>query len=198
MSSHFSMDKCMAAEAMVSVEVVRTLLDYDPDIGHLIWRKRLNRNFNSKYAGTIAGAKHRSGAIQIQLTTDLIQRLFWAHRIAWAHFHGYWPLGLIDHRDGNPTNNCIQNLRLADGSQNGANKRELRGAIALRGVYQWKDGRYAAQIKCQGKWEWLGLYEDALDAARAYDSAAVRLHGEFAVTNVSMGLFKKYAVEALA
>ena len=188
----------MAAEALISIDVVRSLLDYDAETGNLIWRKRLNQNFNSKYAGTIAGAIHRSGAIQIQLTTDSLQRLFWAHRIAWAHFYGLWPTGLIDHQDGNPTNNRIKNLRLADGSQNGSNKRELRGAVALRGVYQWKDGRYAAQIKCHGKWEWLGLHVDALDAARAYDLAAVRLHGDFAVTNVSMGLFKRYEIEALA
>ena len=183
---------------MVPVDFVRSVLDYEPETGNLIWRRRLNENFNAKYAGTIAGARHRAGAIQIQLTTDQLQRLFWAHRIAWAHVHGRWPMCLIDHRDGDPSNNRIDNLRQADGSQNGANKRELRGAVALRGVYRWKDGRYAAQIKYQGKWEWLGLHEDPLDAAKAYDIAALRIHGDFAVTNMSMGLLKKYAIEALA
>lgn len=195
--TNFSLDKCLAAQSMVSVEHLRSLLDYDPDSGFLFWKKRNNRNFNSKYAGTIAGAKHAAGAIQIQISVGDWKRLFWAHRIAWAHFHGSWPCDLIDHRDGNPTNNRIVNLRLADGNQNSANRHDLRGSVPFRGVYRWKDGRFAAQIKSDRKWRWLGLHSDAIAAAQAYDNAATELHGEFAVTNSSLGLYRHCEVQEL-
>lgn len=194
----FHMDKARAAEGRVSVDFLRDLLDYDAQSGSLKWRLRTNENFNSKYAGTEAGAKHKSGAIQIQLTFDGKGRLFWAHRIAWCHYHGCWPDGLIDHRDGNPSNNKIDNLRLANGSQNGCNKRELRGAIPFRGVYEFGDGKFAAQIKFHGKWRWLGLHSSPSSAAKAYDDAAVNLHGAFAVTNADLGLYRKYEVDSLA
>lgn len=196
--SHFHMDRCRAAEAMVSIAHIRQVLDYDAETGHLLWRERENRNFNVKYAGTRAGALHRSGAIQVQIRFEGFCRLMWAHRIAWVHHHGSWPDGLIDHRDGCPSNNRITNLRVANGCQNGANKRELRGAIPFKGVYLTKDGKFAAQIKFEGKWKWLGLHDDEVSAAKAYDAGAMNLHGEFATTNRSMGLFRRYEIARLA
>ncbi|MEE9923711.1 MAG: HNH endonuclease [Brucella anthropi] len=188
--SKFNLDICRAAEAEMPVERVRSLLDYESGTGHLRWLPRANKNFNSKYAGTVAGAVNRqSGAVQVQLSLGDFTRLFWAHRIAWAHWYGEWPLSLIDHRDGDNQNNRIRNLRESDGCGNGANRRNIVGEIPFKGVYQWKDGRFAAQIKWRHKWKWLGLHNDPRDAARAYDKAALELQGEFAVTNRDLGLF---------
>lgn len=194
----FNMDKCRNAESQVSFDHIRTILDYDSISGLLIWKHRENNNFNSKYAGNIAGAVHRSGALQIQVLCGDKRRLFWAHRIAWVHHYGVWPDYLVDHRDGNPQNNAIGNLRIANGFQNAANKHELRGAVGFKGVYCWTDGRYAAQIKSDYKWRWLGLHDDVVNAAAAYDAAAIELHGDFAVTNQTLGLYRKHEIGLLA
>ncbi|CAM0946706.1 unnamed protein product [Alopecurus aequalis] len=55
----------------------------------------------------------------------------------------------------------------------------------FRGVYRTLSGKYAAQIRhSRGKARtWLGTFGAAEDAARAYDDAAVKLHGARAVTN---------------
>jgi hypothetical protein len=53
----------------------------------------------------------------------------------------------------------------------------------FRGVYRSRSGRYAAQIGHSKEKSWLGTFDAAEDAARAYDAAAVKLHGERAVTN---------------
>jgi hypothetical protein len=43
--------------------------------------------------------------------------------------------------------------------------------------------RWIAQIECDGKHYYLGLFKDATSAAFEHDKAAIKLHGEFAVLN---------------
>lgn len=200
MSNGFHHEKRTAAERKVPVDFIRSLLAYEPDAGVLRWlprHKPYPDTFDINWAGKVAGAKHHSGAIQVLIRFEGNARLFWAHRLAWTSYHGVWPDGLIDHEDGDASNNRIDNLRLADGSSNGTNKHVVQGGVPFRGVYCWSEGRFAAQIKKNGKWYWLGLHDRAEDAARAYDAAATELHGDFASTNRSLGLFLRPSARAL-
>ena len=56
----------------------------------------------------------------------------------------------------------------------------------LKGVWPHKlTGRFGARIQHLGIRYHLGYYDTAEAAARAYDEAAQRLHGEFACVNFS-------------
>lgn len=92
-----------------------------------------------------------------------------------------FPVGITDHINGNGLDNRINNLRIATSSQNCIN-RKFPNKLGLRGVSRNASG-YLARIKFQNKCYCLGTSADPKDAARAYDEAAKRLHGEFAVLN---------------
>jgi len=47
--------------------------------------------------------------------------------------------------------------------------------------------RFFARIHKGGKSRFLGVFETAIDAARAFDRAAVVVHGEFATLNFPKG-----------
>lgn len=94
-----------------------------------------------------------------------------------------WPR--TDHRDGNTLNNQRSNLRPANASQNGANRRPGIGhSSRYKGVGWDKNaGKWRARIRVQGSERYLGHFGDEAYAARAYDAAARELFGEFARPN---------------
>jgi hypothetical protein len=87
----------------------------------------------------------------------------------------------VDHRDGDGLNNRRYNLRVCTHAQNGANQRiPKNNRSGFKGVYRQKDcDGWCAKIRST----YLGLYDSAEEAARAYDTAAVRTFGEFASLN---------------
>ena len=91
----------------------------------------------------------------------------------------------VDHINGNPLDNRKQNLRPATRSQNLSNKRfSERNTSGFRGVTWAKRERtWFAQIKVHGKCRHLGYFRDPIEAARAFDAAALKYRGEFAQLN---------------
>lgn len=90
----------------------------------------------------------------------------------------------VDHRDHNGLNNLRSNLRPTR-NQNAQNQRlSSANTSGFKGV-SWKvrEKKYQAGIKVNGKTVHLGTFSDLLEAACAYDMAAVKYHGEFASTN---------------
>lgn len=87
----------------------------------------------------------------------------------------------IDHIDRDPLNNQRSNLRFATVSQNRANRvKHKRNTSGYKGVSLCKrTNKWKAN--CAG-WE-IGRFNSAVEAARAYDKAALAKWGEFAVIN---------------
>jgi len=178
-------------------ERVAALLAYDPITGVLTWRYRedVAKQINTRFAGRTAGTRKR-GEIQVCIQHNGKQRLYRGHHLAWAIMTGSWPAQDVDHRDANPWNNAWSNLRLASPSDNRCNIPRVRGASGLRGVFFVKGcvRPYLAKIARHGKQIVIGRFSNPQDAARAYDRAALKHHGEFAVTNEQLGLLE--AVDA--
>jgi hypothetical protein len=168
-----------------NIERLRETLDYFPDSGELRWKLRLPaKGLNHvRLAGMLIARLHHSGYIIFRLD----RRELLAHRAAWAVHFGAWPKGQIDHINGDRADNRLCNLRDATAAENTQNQRVIKGATPFKGVTRNRL-RYQAQIKANGKPTYIGIYPTAEDAARAYDAAAIRLHGPFALTNADLGL----------
>ncbi len=104
------------------------------------------------------------------------------HREITGNPKGY----VIDHRNNNTLDNRIANLRPATRSQNACNKlkRKTQTSSKYRGVCWSKIVRkWRAKISFQKKHILLGYFESETEAAKAYDEAARKYHGEFACLN---------------
>jgi hypothetical protein len=94
---------------------------------------------------------------------------------------------MVDHRNGNKLDNQRENLRLCSNSQNQANRRVAVGKSKFKGVVWQKrksgTGFWKAQITVNKQVIYLGAFPTDLDAAKAYNQAALAHFGEFAHLN---------------
>ncbi len=156
-------------------ERLQELLHYDPETGVFTWRISRGRSV----AGSRAGAINHHGYSQIQID-GVIYR---AHNLAWLYVNGSFPTISLDHANCVKSDNRLDNLRVATNSQNGANYRVTRrNKSGYKGVTTLKRG-YCAKIMVAGDLRYLGFFKSPIDAARAYDSAAVDAFGEYARGN---------------
>jgi len=92
---------------------------------------------------------------------------------------------IIDHVDGDGLNNQRYNLRFATKAENCRNARPAAGKYSkYKGVWFNKlEGKYMAGIMVNRKAISLGYFSNEVDAAMAYNNAAIIYHGEFAFVN---------------
>jgi hypothetical protein len=94
----------------------------------------------------------------------------------------------VDHIDGDGLNNRKENLRPCSHADNCKNTRSRKGSSSqYKGVKRYRGVKWAAQIQTNGKQNFIGYFDDEVEAALAYDRIATQLHGEFARLNFPKG-----------
>lgn len=100
--------------------------------------------------GARVGTIKRDGYRHFFLTPNQLKE----HRVIFMLMRGTWPRGELDHVNGDPQDNRIENLREATRSQNSANRQGPQKGKRWgnhRGVH-WlpRKERWRAEIMCQG------------------------------------------------
>ena len=158
-------------------ERLQEILHYDTRSGEFRWR---TQDELAHRRGAIAGCSMRSDYWCIHVDG----RSYRAHQLAWLYMTGEWGRPLIDHRDGNPLNNCWRNLRLSNYSNNNANRRRPQNNTSgFKGVtFDRQRGKWKAIITKNRHQKCLGRFSTPREAHAAYLAAARLLFGKFART----------------
>lgn len=153
---------------------LKELISYDSNSGVFVWIKP-NKNAKRVKAGDIAGGLNARGYLKIKINN----KRYFAHRLAWLYEKGHFPVNVIDHIDGNPSNNKFNNLRDVPQLENTFNRKKhnKNNKSGVVGVTLIKNSnKCVARIGINRKLINLGTYETLEDASRAYSDAKSILH----------------------
>lgn len=163
---------------------------YEASSGVLFWKNRPRSHFasnnshavwNSKHAGKAAGAINSTG----RFSTKINRRLYQNHRIAWALVYKTWPSDQIDHINGDPSDNRIENLRVVTNTDNQKNRWLSKANTSGANGVSWhsRDKTWQAYVRDGRKQKTLGSFKTLAEAVAARKRAESLLgfsqrHGE--------------------
>lgn len=146
---------------MITQWYLKERLNYNKDEGVFIWKKS---NSNGTVNGAVAGGKAGDGYRRIMI--DGVN--YKEHRLAWLYCYGKLP-NMIDHIDGNRSNNKIDNLRDVSSIENSRNMKmystNSSGVVGVRLIK--KSCMWHARINVKSKSMHLGTFLDKDDAIAA-------------------------------
>jgi len=167
------MNKTNAHLYLPLVQALAENLSYDKSTGVIKWKKSIGAAKSGNEAGfvTLQGYK-RIGFKGMD---------YQYHRIAWVLHYGCFPIGVIDHIDGNCINNRIDNLRDATKKENQRNSQiSITNTSGITGVCWCKDKNlWESKITVNNKTKFLGRYKTKIAAAYARHVANI----EYGFTN---------------
>lgn len=171
----------MAATVYPGARTLRELVAYSPRTGVFRWRWRARhwfkrdgtmKGWNKRFAGQIIG-RQALRCMCVNNQTTLVRA-----QVAWIIMTGRKSRRIIDHINGDTTDDRWHNLRQATKAQNAQNTAKNKPHDLPKGVWLQK-GRYRAKIVAKGQRYYLGMFATAEEAHQAYCEAGHRLHGRF-------------------
>lgn len=188
-----------------SKEYLHRVFRYEPETGKLFRQegrpkedfkgeagyRRFRRDFAGKEAGAKKFGKKTGDPLHIYVRLDDQRHM--AHRIIWVMFYGEIPTDkMIDHINGDPFDNRIENLRLASSYQNQWNaKGQYRRKLAdlPKGVHMVQSKkmgvRYVAKTRFRGADVTIGRFSTPEEASAAYQKRVAELRGEYNRTDTT-------------
>jgi hypothetical protein len=157
---------------MITQDKLKEYLDYKE--GKLFWKKQSSSNIR---IGTEAGTLNERGYIQVKI----FNKRYYAHRLVFFMFNDYFPQE-VDHKDGNKSNNKIENLRPATKSQNQHNaKININNTSGVKGVsWDKRNKKWKAQIAVNKKNYQLGRFDTLEMATQVINEFRKQYHNEYA------------------
>ena len=137
---------------------IEAFLKYDPQTGNLTWLARGIPKFDNKLAGKTAGTIRATGYLQIRFD----KKTYLAHRVAWRLAHGNWPELEIDHINGDPSDNRLENLRVCTTLENRRNMPQRKN----------KTSKYMGVRRSKNRWsvlvngKYCGCFADENEAGK--------------------------------
>jgi hypothetical protein len=146
---------------MITRDRLVELFTYDAEYGYFYRKSRDKKQRPTKTLSRPAGHLKPNGYVEIRVD----RKIYPAGHLVWLWETGSLPDVEIDHKDLNPSNNCIGNIRPATTQQNCLN-RGLRSdsQTGFKGVKRCPDGRFMVRIVIDGERQYLGLYDSAEEA----------------------------------
>lgn len=181
----------MASKALLSAEVLRQLLRYEPETGKLFWKARPASMFPSDLSAVLWNGKW-AGKEALTASNgygyprgEILGRSYLAHRVIWCMQTGSWPVEHVDHINRDRSCNRWDNLREASRSENSCNRASKENSTSQFLGVSWAADRkkWVARISEKNGYRHLGTFNFEKAAALAYDDAARISHGKFARLN---------------
>lgn len=153
---------------------LKKVLRYNYKTG--IFRWKIDRHHRVK-RGMVAGTLSINGYIYITINSIKYK----AHRLAWLYQYGYPPSMDIDHKNRCKTDNSIDNLREANGSQNQFNSSVSKNSKSgIKGICWCKRAaKWRAFCRINGRQNHLGYFDDIDEAIQVRQAFCLLHHGEF-------------------
>jgi hypothetical protein len=156
----------------LSQDDLKARLLYDRESGMFSWIGK---------PGKEAGRRNQRGYLRIQVNG----RTYQGHRLAWLYVNGEDPDGHVDHINGDPRDNRIENLRVCSSRADNMANQRLRtdNTTSAKGVMKTSLGRFRARLYADKKSYDGGCHDTVDEAAHAYNKLAIQHCREFAVLN---------------
>lgn len=146
-------------------------ISYDPETGAMTWAVAGRGIRKGAPVGSVSCHGYRVATIG--------RRPYRLHRVAWFLSYGEWPVGEIDHINGDPLDNRLANLRVVSRAENSQNRWRAHadsGHGYLGATWNRQHKRWQAKIVANKARHHLGYFDSPQAAHVAYMAAKERLH----------------------